>query len=557
MDSTYSNPVGLNSPGLNSLDSEPVDSPSFDSPTTPEKPAVPIPPSMQLRKGNGGAEKSEPAQSTPSAAPLLKGTVEPVDSDTGYYAPKQRNAPRSSGVVPYVAEAAPNQIQENSVLGSDGLDTLSDETVDLGSANRAESEIVEPAPIETRVESSDIAKLQNPTEQNGSEFDWAPSAPIPPIATESIPKVDVPTAGLSSADEPSSSTKRIRAIPISSKKYNVQPEATQPVILDEVRPVPFNVTPKLPVEPFEYQREMLPAKSEFQISPIVLKAFPVPNHIHNDRRVADARGVDAYGLPNADRVEFRPLPSLGSEPVDETPVYFSTDEAPFEMPPVDQRIPEPDSHSNQINSTEIQNLLDAQSEDTFTTATSYQVPMDNEIDAATGKSGPNVGSDKSPAGINAPIGVQPIGVQPVETRTTAGNSLLRIVPPLESNGDVYYQPTDVDRVFGLGAFNVNSNPSKSDVVLDQSQRIRILRMRAITPLDPQAVVPPRVNFKSMVNPVFVRRVHPEAHSFVKDGLRLPRDQQRPVFDTERLEASIRGVLPEESGTQNQQRTIDR
>ena len=521
--------------------------------STPDTPEVPEPPSLQLQD-----KDIDGSLQTPDVkAPELKGTIEkikPADSNTGYYVPKKSYKPNLNPVIPYVAEAPFHQ----------------DVNTNLNNANLnnsfAGSDIEKPtepqlfvAPAKPSLELSSV-ETPKPTESLQLEPTPIDSEAIDSEAIEHNAQPEIASQSEFSVAPP----KRIKAMQISSSKVIAPPERVQPKILDAVRPVPYAVIQENQTEPVEIQREMLPAKSEINYSPaidksqdinvlsapVVLRAVPVDNHILNDRRrVADARAVDAYGFPSAGRVEFKSLPSLDGESKDQPPVYYSTDQTPFEMPPLDQRIPDPhDSDSH----TTIQALPSIEDGDTFTTATSYQVPMDGDA---------SVLSEQSNA-IDCGLMDNQMSIlemnQTDDAEQPAANpsaSLLRILPPARVDSEVYYQPKSKDNLFRLGAFESDSNSKNAQLKTDQ--QLRILRMRATTPLDQHAVVPPQVSIKSVVNPIFVRHRHPEAQAAIDAEANKLRMKSRPIFDTERLEASIRGLETEAGDNGQGQRTIDR
>ena len=90
------------------------------------------------------------------------------------------------------------------------------------------------------------------------------------------------------------------------------------------------------------------------------------------------------------------------------------------------------------------------------------------------------------------------------------------------------------------------------------EQIRILRLRATTPIDREQRVPPIVSIRSTMEPIIVRNVYPDASKPVVNLESTdPKIQASPVFDEDRLETSIQGLSSRAEVESTKSETIDR
>lgn len=102
------------------------------------------------------------------------------------------------------------------------------------------------------------------------------------------------------------------------------------------------------------------------------------------------------------------------------------------------------------------------------------------------------------------------------------------------------------------------NELKIVEAIGQPEQVQVLRLRATTPLDQDAHIPPKVSFKSFMKPVIVRHVHPEVDLPSANRARIiANNQVLPTFDEERLEASIHGLSSRPPEGETETDTIDR
>ena len=304
----------------------------------------------------------------------------------------------------------------------------------------------------------------------------------------------------------------IKAVPISTSKTLTPTHQSEEFQPEEA--VPGSAEERYGFD--DLQLETLPAKSFDVPVPIVLRAVPNVNHAAIVNRVADLRGNDHFGQP-VDETVFNDLPKLDEGEVQEQPVDFSDSDTPFEEPPADNRIPDFEPVSQFQSQPEIESESKG-----FTKPTSYQVPMENDasvlLDAASAVDCGLVDHEWDKNTWNNRRQNQ------LENHSqTTQQSIVRIVDPKQ--------------------------PPK---------QVQILRLRAFTPLDRKIDVPPVVSFRNVFDPVIVRGTHPEAGlPIAKQESAIPRIQARPTVNSDRLEASIRGLTSRPQVDPVGSNTIDR
>lgn len=305
------------------------------------------------------------------------------------------------------------------------------------------------------------------------------------------------------------STRRVNATPVSTSKQFIEPleqEVYGPDLHGAVE------------EPLEFQREMLPAKSfdTTEPAPLVLRAVPNENHIVHDRRLADKRGVASFGLPTTNNVEFKRLPCLEEDETTDGQNYPSTLDAPFANPSVDKGSRNIKTAPQNQSIPKMETGLDG-----FTKSTSYLAPSENSpsslllaaatVEAAVAKLKPDDGPKKD-------------------------------TPPIGAISQLIRQKSRVKIV----------NPKKP------VEQVQILRMRASTPLDRQNQVPPLVSIKSIMEPVIVRNIHPDASPPVASlESSSPHVQPPPFFKQDPLKDSTPDLSTRHSNKPKDPETIDR
>jgi hypothetical protein len=317
------------------------------------------------------------------------------------------------------------------------------------------------------------------------------STALEPNRSNLVPPVDGQNVSVLQRDR-----KRLNATLVSSRK---NPTDT-PRVIHEAKPVPLGLIIDGQADEVEISKTQRPEFAEQPQSNVVLQSRPDPTRpdssvFGTDQEpapqhlsVADASTVDHYGLPDGSTVPFEQLPPIQGARRN-VPLGFPTaDESRLEEPPLDNLVP---------NFRSLPEM--SPKDDKFTSTTSYQAPTRDETYGHRASDFIEVqNSNGRPS--------QPDDLKAIQQRV---DSVFRIVP-------------------GSSAPPV--------------RQVQILRLRAATPLDQTAKIPPIVSIN--VDELIIVRggIHPDVKSPL-ENVESPYSTipSRPIFDEKRLESSIRGL----------------
>jgi hypothetical protein len=343
-----------------------------------------------------------------------------------------------------------------------------------------------------------------------------PVVPLKTVQNEIAPANKKPTTLMQSQSNPQDVSvanqpiKKIKATAISTSK-----NVFESPVLKEATPESDGVNNE---ESLKIQHERLPAKSfdSEAAAPIVLRAVPTERHIVTDRRIADRRGIGGLGLPTTDTVAFKDLPTLEEDATSDAPVNFSTPDEHFEEPPSDSRIPEIELVPQYRSLPPME-----PGQDGFTKPTSYQVPVENTASALL----------TAMSAVDAEM-VDQDSSHNLKKNEIQSSAIAQLIPHRSRVKIVNTKPT--------------------------AGQVRILRLRAATPIDREQSIAPIVSIKSIMEPVIVRSVHPDANlPTLNLETAVPGIQAPSVLDEDRLGASIRGLSSRPEAEQTGSKTIER
>lgn len=283
-------------------------------------------------------------------------------------------------------------------------------------------------------------------------------------------------------------------------------------------------------EPIDFRKSPLPAGNGY---PIVLRARPTEGYRANNSATGNSP-VSASDLANSKTFYFQELPPVEGNQVDRELVFPSTNHLPFEEP---SRFNETQGIKALPALNELRNggsAFKSESQGLITSATSYQTEFTDTV--ASGKA----------SGSFEEVGNTDASENAIGEDVYSGSAYGQV----GARGGIATSSQSADR----SSFTIVQTP-----ISQRLEHLQILRLRAVTPQDRAAVVPPVVNL-GFAEPVILRGgMHPDVLlPIVKREPVAPRNQPWP--NANRLEASRRGLAPGDYRNNNgnqQSPTIDR